>query len=251
MGVSSVPGHYNRRMTEALGDLPGLARVVDDTLIHGKTDEDHMRNVVAYLDRCREQHIRLNGNIFIFKQKEIEIASMLLSRHGFTIHPNIVQAIRELCPVPQSITGMRRFCGFANQLAPYDDKLAQKLAPLRHLLKKTTTKFQMTEDEIRDFKEAREILFKPGTLAFYTLGQKVQLFTDAACTKGYGYILQQLQRDGQWKPIMYGSRSRTDAETRYAAIEAEITAMTWALKKARKFFWEPPNSLSTRTTDLS
>jgi len=39
---------------------------------------------------------------------------------------------------------------------------------------------------------------------------------------------------------MVGSRVVTDAESRYAPIESEITALTWALRKARKFLIGAP-----------
>lgn len=238
MGVSSVPDHYNRRMTEELKELKNLARVVDDTCIYGRNEEEHALNVIAFLQRCRERNIRLNEDKFEFKKTEIEFAGMKLSKDGFTIHDNIVKAVKEF-PLPETITDMRSFHGLANQLAPFDEKVAEKLAPLRHLLKSRAT-FEMTDDEVQAFKETRDLLASPQTLAYYTPGQPVQVFTDAACTKGYGFVVKQLQKDGNWKPIMLGSRSLTDAETRYAAIEAEINAMTWALRKARKFLIGAP-----------
>lgn len=232
-GITSVPDHFNRRMTEEFQEIPCMARVVDDNLIYGKTSADLAVNTVRYLQRCRERGIRLHKDKFVYNASEIEFAGLLISGKGFTIHPKIVEALSAF-PIPRSVTDMRSFQGLANQLAPYDEELAHKLAPLRHLLKRHN-KFEMTADEIQAFEEVKKQLASPRTLAYYCPGQPVQMFTDAACTKGYGFILNQKQKDGKWKPIMLGSRSLTSAEYRYAPIEAELNALTWALRKAQKF----------------
>ena len=79
--------------------------------------------------------------------------------------------------------------GLANQLAPFDSDLAKKLALLRHLLKRQESgTFELNDDERRAFAETNQ-----QTLAFYRPGQNVQINTDAACTKGFGFVLTKLQ----------------------------------------------------------
>ena len=79
------------------------------------------------------------------------------------------------------------------------------------------------------------MIASPQTLAFFSPGEPVHLFTDAACTAGHGFVVKQKQKDQSWKPIMVSSRSLTDTEKNYAPIEAEVTALAWALKKTRRF----------------
>jgi ribonuclease HI len=102
-------------------------------------------------------------------------------------------------------------------------------------LKSKNKVLELNDEEERAFRETKLRLASPQTLAYYIPGRPVRMFTDAACTRGFGFVLQQLQPDNTWKPIQLGSRALTDAETRYAPIEAEITAITWALRQARKF----------------
>ena len=84
------------------------------------------------------------------------------------------------------MTEMRRFQGLVNQLAPFDSELAMNLAPLRHHLKGNNDNFALNDDEKRALKDAKERLSLPVVRAYYQPGQTIELYTDAACTAGYG-----------------------------------------------------------------
>ena len=222
-----------------LDGLPSIARVVDDTLMYGKTPEEHAKNVVKFLQRAREKNIHLNAEKFIFSKKKMTFAGLVVSKEGFMIDPKVNQALREF-PIPTTLTEVRSFHGLANQLAPFDATLTQKLHPLRHLLKSKSSNIELNDEERRAFEEVKDRLSSSAVLAYYRPGKPIEIYTDAACTKGFGSVVKQLQPGNAWKPIMVGSRVLTDAETRYAPIEAEVTAMTWALRKARKFLIGAP-----------
>ena len=51
-----------------------------------------------------------------------------------------------------------------------------------------------------------------------------------ASTFGLGSVLLQRQLTGELRPVAYASRSMTDTERRYAQIEKEALATTWALE---------------------
>ena len=48
---------------------------------------------------------------------------------------------------------------------------------------------------------------------------------------GLGSVLLQKSPEGHWKPVLYASRAMTETERRYAQIEKEALAVTWACEK--------------------
>ena len=239
-GINSIPEHFNRRMADALEGLENYVRIVDDCLVYGETVEEHDRAVRNFLQRCREQNIHLNEKKFEYCKEEAQFGGMTITPEGFSVQPKVIEAIQKFA-APTSMTEMKRFQGLVNQLSPFDSKLAQKFDSLRHLLKKSNTPFEMSEDDIHNFENVKKQLISPRSLAYFTPGRPIHVYTDAACTSGFGFVVKQLQRDNKtWKPIMFGSRALTDAERNYAPIEAEMTALAWALKKARMYLQHGP-----------
>ena len=70
---------------------------------------------------------------------------------------------------------------------------------------------------------------KPTILALYDPNSPTKVCADAS-SYGLGAVLMQ-QQNSQWRPIAYASRSMTETEQRYAQIEKEALAATWACEK--------------------
>ena len=80
------------------------------------------------------------------------------------------------------------------------------------------------------FNAIKEALVSTPVLAHYDPKRQTIVAADA-CQNGLGAVLLQVDADGNKRPICYASRSLTDAETRYAVIEKEALAATWACEK--------------------
>ena len=51
-----------------------------------------------------------------------------------------------------------------------------------------------------------------------------------ASSHGLGAVLLQKNQQ-EWRPVTYASRAMSETETRYAQIEKEVLAITWACEK--------------------
>ena len=230
-GISSISEHYNRRMTEAFGGLSGFRRIVDDFVIYDSNITEHINHIKQFLQRCVDHNIALNVDKCQFFKGQVTFAGFQLSSDGYKIDPSIIEAITKY-PTPISRSDLRSFIGLVNQLSTSTNTLATLLAPLRPLLS-VKTEFLWSDQHQEAFSNIKTSLTTSPLLSFFDINHTTRLSTDAS-RQGLGFILEQKSGD-KWTLIQAGSHFLSDAETRYAVIELEMLAVSWAIMKCRVF----------------
>ena len=124
---------------------------------------------------------------------------------------------------------MRRFLGMVNQLSKFMLHLVEMTKPLRDLLSK---KNQWTWDHAQKlaFSSIKDALTKSPALALYDPNLETTISADAS-SYSLGVVLLQTQANGERRPVAYVSRSMTPTKSRYAQIEKEALALTWACER--------------------
>ena len=75
-----------------------------------------------------------------------------------------------------------------------------------------------------------------GKSSHRTIQKRKHVVSADASSFGLGVVLMQEQPSDEMRPEAYGSRSMTDTESRYAQIDKEALAITWALEQWTEFF---------------
>ena len=215
-------------MSELLTGLEGVVCLMDDILVGGKTQQEHNDRLEAVLNRIGAAGLTLNCEKCEFSKDNIRFLGQLVNQQGVAPDPEKVKAIVEM-KLPVNVAEVRRFLGMVNQLGKFSPQLADKTKPLRDLLS-LKNEWIWEDSQDKAFKEIKEMLSTAPVLALYEPGRESVVSADAT-SYGIGAVLRQRQPEGEWRPIAYISRSLTDTEQRYAQIEKEALAVTWACER--------------------
>ena len=164
----------------------------------------------------------------------MEYCGYEVSTEGYTVSDRLVKSLENF-PVPKNKTDLRAFLGLANQFEMFSSKLAHYSTPLRHITSVKAT-FVWDEPQKQAFGKIKRLLTNKHFLAHFEQEADHRLETDAAQSKGLGFLLWQKSKgDESWKLLQCGSRCLTDSESRYSATEIEMLAVYWAVKKCRAY----------------
>ena len=128
-------------------------------------------------------------------------------------------------------------------------RLADLTKPLRQLLRKDSP-WVWEEPQQQAFQQIKGALVSPGVLAYYDPNRPTIISADASST-GIGAVLIQIQENGARRPISYAFRSLSETEKRYAVIEKEALAVTWASERFSDYLLGIPFVLETDHNPLT
>ena len=139
--------------------------------------------------------------------------------------PAKVKALQAMLP-PTNLTDLHRFLGMTNHLSKFIPNLADRTKTLRDLLIKDS-EWIWGMPQQKAFEDVNCVLTSSPALALFNPASYTIVSADAS-SYGLGAVFLQKQSQGELKPVSYISRSMTIAEQRYAQIEKESLALTWA-----------------------
>ena len=231
-GIMSAPEHFQRRMTEILGDIEGVVCLVDDVLVSGKTQEEHDQRLLEVLSRIKRSGLTLGPDKCEINKTSVKFLGQLVDENGVRPDPEKVQAIMQMKP-PTSVSELRRFLGMVNQQSKFSPHLADQTKPLRELLS-SKNHWIWERAHQKAFKKLKQSLSSSKVLARYDPTYETILSADAS-SYGVGAVLKQVQPCGSIKPVAYVSRALSSTEQRYAQIEKEALAATWSSERFQDY----------------
>lgn len=184
-GVSSAPALFQRRMEETLRDIPGTSVYLDDVLVTGRTDAEHLQNLRKVLQRIKESGLKLKQKCEFFKPSlvylghEINAAGLQPSRKN-------TEAIIE-APEPKDVSELRSFIGLLSYYGKFLPNLSALLAPLYALLHKNSH-WRWTDEERKAFIKSKEVIMEAKVLAHYDPSKELMPACDAS-PYGVGAVL--------------------------------------------------------------
>ena len=81
-GISSAPGYFQEIMDKLTSDLPGVVVYLDDILIGGTTEEEHLQNLKITLQKLQDNGLKCNKEKCSFAKESLDYLGHLLSREG-------------------------------------------------------------------------------------------------------------------------------------------------------------------------
>ena len=254
MGHCSSSDAYTRRFDDIIEHIPRKMKCVDDVLLHDNSIESSFWHTYNFLETCSQKGITLKPEKFNFCKREVGFVGFHIGWDAYRPTEERLSAIRNFSmPSKPSLTDIRSFFGFVNQLAPFL-ATAPIMAPFRDLLKKPSGKTCYWDEQLEaKFKQAKEVicqLAKDG-LSYFDCSRPTLAMTDWS-KEGIGFVILQQYcscsssdapfccKNG-WRLALCGSRHLSSAEAGYAPVEGEALAVAWCLRKARLFLLGCPN----------
>ena len=212
-------------MSETLCGIPGVVCMMDDVLVHGKTQQEHDQRL---RERLQVAGVTLNAEKCQFSKKSVKFLGHAVDHTGICPDPDKVTAIWRV-RTPGNVGDVRHFLGMVNQMSTFTPNLAEETQPVRALLVKDN-EWVWGEPQQRSFDRIKELLMNAPVLALFDPNLETVLSADAS-SFGLGAVLLQRQPSGELKLVAFISRSMTPTEQGYARIEKEALAFTWACEQ--------------------
>ena len=115
MGSIVAQDVFQRKLDAIFLDVPGVTGIADDMVIYGRTDLEHDRHLVNFLNICRKNTLTLNPDKMQFRLPKVSFFGHQWSAKGLSPDPKKIAAVKRM-DLPGDVDTMRSFLGLVNYL---------------------------------------------------------------------------------------------------------------------------------------
>ena len=233
-GISSAPGIFQRVMENLLCRIPKVVVYLDDILITGSDNAEHLEHLSEVLSRMLQAGLRLRKDKCEFMSTSVVYLGHRIDAQG--LHPitDKVAAIK-FAPTPQNCTALRAYLGLLNYYNKFMPNLSTELASLYKLLQKGTP-WHWGPNKDKAFKNSKQLLLSSQLLVHFDPSKEIALCCDASAY-GIGAVLAHRTVDGVEQPIGFVSCMLTRAEQNYSQIEKEALSCIFGIKRFHTYLY--------------
>jgi len=234
-GLRNAPGHFSRMMDKVLTGLTWELCLVylDDVIVWGKDEQEHLNNLRKVFDRFREANVTLRPDKCTFMTTSVKYLGHVFQEGGYKPDPEKVKSLINLSS-PEDVKGVKRILGMLSFYRRFIPNMAALANPMTELLKKDVP-FCWTSTCEEGLRMMIELLKRETMLSYPDFDKSFTVTTDAS-QLGLGAVLSQ-QKEGRTVPIAFASRALRGAEGNWSARELETLGIVWAVEHFREFLY--------------
>jgi hypothetical protein len=122
-GIASAPAIFQRTMESLLQNIPQVVVYIDDILITGKTNKEHLENLEEVLRRLEQAGARLKRDKCHIMMPSVEFLGHIISKEGIQPSKKNVEAIMN-APPPTNVSKLKSFLGMVTYYLKFVPKLS-------------------------------------------------------------------------------------------------------------------------------
>lgn len=233
-GVSSAPAIFQRFLEQLISDIPCCVNYLDDIVVTGKTNEEHIQNLEKLLSKLESAGLRCNKSKCSFMQDKIEYLGNIISKNGIEPSNSGIKAIQEL-PRPKNLQDVQAFLGKVTYYMKFIKNFSTVAEPLNELRRKDV-KFVWGNRQENAFNQLKQQLVDVTTLSHFDENLPLVLATDAS-SFGVGAVISHIYPDGSERPIAHASKTLNSHQKNYSQIEKEGLAIIYGIKKFHDYLY--------------
>ena len=247
-GITSGPAIFQRKLENELKAINMTVVNIDDILVSGKNEAEHLSNLTDVLDKLTELGLTLNVKKCKFFQQSVEYVGFILNKNGIQTNPEKIKAVVE-APEPKTVHELQSFLGALNYYGKFIEHKSTIAAPLYSLLQ-GDTKWHWGETERNAFASLKQTLTEAPLLCLYNKQLPITLACDAS-SYGIGAVLSHVYPDKSEKPIAFASRKLNKSEINYSQLDKEALSVIFGVNKFHQYLFGRKFTLVTDNKALS
>ena len=234
-GLSNALATFQRLMDRILMGMQWHKCLVylDDIIVFGRTFQETLENLRCVMDRLKAAGLKLKASKCDWFKKSVRYLGHIVSEKGIECDPEKVEAVQNW-PVPESITQVRSFLGFAAYYRKFIPNFAEISFPLTNMTRKSV-RFSWDESCQQAFETLKQKLVSAPVLA-YPLPEGDYILDTGASGHSIGAMLSQVQ-DGEERVIAYASQVLTGGRQNYCTTKRELFAVVTFVEHFRYYLY--------------
>lgn len=177
-GIASAPALFQKVMDSILQGIPHVICYIDDILVTGRDNDEHLNNLSKVLSRLQKFGIRVKKEKCYFMQSAVEFLGHRIDAQGIHATSEKIAAINR-APAPRNVTELRSLLGLINYYGKFIPNLSTLLHPLNSLLQRGQ-KWNWSAECGEAFNRAKEVLTSSRVLVHYDPSLPIKLAADAS-----------------------------------------------------------------------